>query len=47
MKTFAIAATADALPGMIATMPREATVALARMPDPKLNKIALQDLIFR
>ena len=47
MKTFAIAAIADALPGMIATMPREATVALARMPDPKLNKIALQDLIFR
>jgi phosphate transport system permease protein len=40
-------ATAHAIPGMIAPVPRQGKASTARMPDPKINKIALQDLIFR
>jgi phosphate transport system permease protein len=39
-------ATADAIPGMIA-VPRGDKASTAKMPDPKISKIALQDLIFR
>ncbi len=42
-----IATTADAFPGIIASVPREAKVGVARMPDPKQTRIQLQDLIFR
>jgi phosphate transport system permease protein len=47
MNAATLATPADAIPGMIAPVPREAKVGLARMPDPKQTKIQLQDLVFR
>ena len=46
MNASTMQATAHAIPGMIA-VPRQGEASTARMPDPKISKIALQDLIFR
>ena len=40
-------ATAGAITGMIAPVPRQGKASTARMPDPKQKNIKLQDLLFR
>ena len=40
-------ATAHAIPGIIAPVPRQGDASTARMPDPKQKNIKLQDLLFR
>ena len=47
MNAHTFSTAANALPGMIASVPRETKVSVARMPDPKQSKMQWQDLIFR
>ena len=47
MNASTMQATADAIPVIIAPLPRQVKASAARMPDPKSKNIKLQDLIFR